>query len=71
MVKHPDPGFLIALAAFVQRKTRERAKGMSGQLSGYDIQHDSELTVVELIAGGERVYHAVRYKDLASRDQEA
>ena len=71
MVQHPDPGFLIALAAFVQRKTRERAKGMSGQLSGYDIQHDSELTVVELIAGGERVYHVVRYKDLASRDQEA
>lgn len=71
MVQHPDPGFLIALAAFVQRKTRERAKGMSGQLSGYDIQHDSELTVVELIAGGERIYHVVRYKDLASRDQEA
>ncbi len=66
MVKHPDAGFLIALAAYVQRKTRERAKGMSGQLSGYDIQHDSELTVVELLQGGKHVDHAVSYRDGAS-----
>jgi propionyl-CoA carboxylase alpha chain len=66
MVKHPDAGFLIALAAYVQRKTRERAKGMSGQLTGYDIQHDSELTVVELLEGGEHRYHAVSYIDVPS-----
>ena len=70
MVKHPDPGFLIALAAFVQRKTRERAKGMSGQLSGYDIQHDSELTVVELLGSGETVHHAVKYSDLPGQNQD-
>lgn len=69
MVKHPDPGFLIALTAYVHRKTRERAKGMSGQLSGYDIQHDKELTVVELLPGGERLYHAVSYRDDAPSGQ--
>ncbi len=71
MVKHPDAGFLIALAAHVQRKTRERAKGMSGQLSGYDIQHDSELTVVELLPGGKHVDHAVSYSDGASNSADS
>src|SRR5450830_1671814 len=34
-VPHTDPNFLIALAAFVRRKSRERAAGISGQLPGY------------------------------------
>ena len=63
MVMHSDAGFLIALAAFVQRKTKQRAKGMSGQLSGYDIEHDSEITVVELMGLKEPHYHAVKYSD--------
>jgi len=63
MVTHSDAGFLIALAAFVQRKTKQRAKGMSGQLSGYDIEHDSEITVVELMGLKEPHYHAVKYND--------
>ena len=63
MVMHSDAGFLIALAAFVQRKTKQRAKGMSGQLSGYDIEHDSEITVVELMGLKEPHYHAVKYND--------
>lgn len=63
MVTHSDAGFLIALAAFVQRKTKQRAKGMSGQLSGYDIEHDSEITVVELMGLKEPHYHAVKYSD--------
>ncbi|MEY2683134.1 MAG: hypothetical protein RJA09_278, partial [Pseudomonadota bacterium] len=33
-VPHDDPNFLIALAAFVRRKARERAAGISGQLQG-------------------------------------
>ncbi len=63
MVTHSDAGFLIALAAFVQRKTRLRAKGMSGQLCGFDIEHDSEITVVELMGLKEPHYHAVKYSD--------
>jgi hypothetical protein len=33
-VPHDDPDFLVALAAFVRRKSRERAAGISGQLPG-------------------------------------
>ncbi|MBL8316098.1 MAG: acetyl-CoA carboxylase biotin carboxylase subunit, partial [Rubrivivax sp.] len=33
-VPHDDPLFLVALAAFVRRKARERAAGISGQLEG-------------------------------------
>ncbi len=64
MVQHRDAGFLLALAAYVQRKTRARAKGMSGQLSGYDIQHDSEMVVVELLQAQEPLYHPVKYMDV-------
>jgi propionyl-CoA carboxylase alpha chain len=35
-VPHDDPAFLIALAAFVRRKARERAAGISGQLPGHE-----------------------------------
>src|SRR5471030_203014 len=31
-VPHDDPHMLLALAAFVRRKSRERARGISGQL---------------------------------------
>jgi propionyl-CoA carboxylase alpha chain len=34
-VTHDDPLFLVALAAFVRRKARERAMGISGQLAGH------------------------------------
>ena len=37
-VPHNDPDFLVALAAFVRRKSRERAANLSGQLPGYDVQ---------------------------------
>ncbi|MES8247503.1 hypothetical protein U6W34_12365, partial [Cutibacterium acnes] len=33
-VPHEDEDFLIALAAFVRRKSRERAAAISGQLPG-------------------------------------
>jgi len=64
MVEHRDADFLLALAAFVQRKTRARAKGMSGQLSGYDIQLDSEMVVVELKQAQQPLYHPVKYMDV-------
>jgi propionyl-CoA carboxylase alpha chain len=34
---HDDVDFLVALAAFVRRKTRERAVGISGQLPGHEV----------------------------------
>jgi propionyl-CoA carboxylase alpha chain len=58
-VPHADPDFLVALAAFVRRKSRERAAGLSGQLPGYSVQAGSDYTVIALGASGEHVYTAV------------
>ena len=35
---HDDPDFLVALAAFVHRRYRARASGISGQLDGHGVQ---------------------------------
>ena len=58
-VPHSDPDFLVALAAFVRRKSRERAAGISGQLPGYSVQAGSDYCVVTLGTTGEHVYTPV------------
>jgi len=55
-VPHDDQDFLAALAAFVRRKSRERAAGLSGQLPGYDVKIGSDYTVVILGAEGKNVH---------------
>jgi propionyl-CoA carboxylase alpha chain len=58
-VPHDDPSFLVALAAFVRRKSRERAAGISGQLPGYAVNAGKDYVVVALGAGGDNSYHPV------------
>ncbi len=61
-VVHDDPLFLVALAAFVRRKARERAAGISGQLRGHGVQTWPDLVVVVLPAdrqAAEPVHHTV------------
>jgi propionyl-CoA carboxylase alpha chain len=58
-VPHEDPLFLVALAAFVRRKARERAAGISGQLPGHEVAHRNELVVVQLGEEGRHIHHAV------------
>ena len=55
-VPHDDPNFLAALAAFVRRKSRQRAANLSGQLPGYDVQVGQDYTVVELGQAGKNRY---------------
>jgi len=62
-VPHDDPMFLVALAAFVRRKARERAAGISGQLPGHEVAHQSDLVVVQLGAEGRHVHHPVSLGD--------
>jgi len=62
-VPHDDPLFLVALAAFVRRKARERAAGISGQLPGHGVAHKNEMVVVQLGAEGQHVYHDVTLGD--------
>jgi propionyl-CoA carboxylase alpha chain len=59
-VPHDDPGFLVALAAFVRRKARQRAAGISGQLDGHPAPRDGDLVVVVLDAQGRHTHHPVR-----------
>ncbi len=58
-VPHSDPDFLVALAAFVRRKSRERATGISGQLPGYGVKVGKDYVVVSLAADGQHKYTAV------------
>ena len=58
-VPHDDPDFLLALAAFVRRKSRERASGISGQLPGYGVRAGKDYTVISLGGGGQHSYTPV------------
>jgi propionyl-CoA carboxylase alpha chain len=58
-VPHDDPDFLIALAAFVRRKSRARATGLSGQLPGYGVKVGSDYSVISLSADGKHRYTPV------------
>ncbi len=59
-VPHDDPMFLVALAAFVRRKARERSAAITGQLPGHGVKTSSDLVVAVLGAPGDTVYHSVR-----------
>jgi len=58
-VPHADSDFLVALAAFVRRKSRERAAGLSGQLPGYAVKAGKDYAVITLAADGQHDYAAV------------
>jgi propionyl-CoA carboxylase alpha chain len=55
--------FLVALAAFVRRKARERAMGISGQLAGHGATNLPDLVVVVLKPEGAHQHHAVRIEE--------
>jgi propionyl-CoA carboxylase alpha chain len=50
-VPHADPDFLVALAAFANRRLRDRAAGISGQLPGHGVHIGDHYVVV--LAGEE------------------
>ena len=58
-VPHDDADFLVALAAFVRRKSRERAAGLTGQLPGYAVNAGKDYVVVMLDAQGNNNYKPV------------
>ena len=58
-VPHDDADFLLALAAFVRRKSRERAAGLTGQLPGYAVNAGKDYVVVTLDAAGNNHYKPV------------
>ncbi|CAN1532961.1 COG4770 Acetyl/propionyl-CoA carboxylase, alpha subunit [Burkholderiaceae bacterium] len=66
-VPHDDHDFLAALAAFVRRKSRERAANLSGQLPGYDVQIGQDYAVVELGQGGDNRYVPVHVDEFVGK----
>ena len=70
-VPHSDANFLVALAAFVRRKSRERAAGLSGQLRGYDVKVGSNYTVVLLGAAGANQYVDVHVDEFTNKSGSA
>jgi propionyl-CoA carboxylase alpha chain len=70
-VPHHDPDFLVALAAFVRRKSRERAANLSGQLPGYDVQIGHDYSVVVLGAKGDNRYIPVHVDEFRGQSGKA
>ena len=62
-VPHEDPDFLVALAAFVRRQSRERAASLSGQLPGYDVKVGQTYAVITLDAEGEHFFDEVQVEE--------
>ena len=51
-VPHDDPNFLVAVAAFVRRKSRERTSHLTGQLPGYGVDVGSDYAAIVLDSAG-------------------
>lgn len=62
-VPHDDPLFLVALAAYMHRRYRARASGISGQLAGHEVKVGEQFVVVVLGANGQHEHHAVSVTD--------
>ncbi|HLO95659.1 MAG TPA: acetyl/propionyl/methylcrotonyl-CoA carboxylase subunit alpha [Burkholderiaceae bacterium] len=70
-VPHADPRFLVALAAFIRRKTRERAAGISGQLRGHEVRIDSDCVAVVNEGAGQHTHHPVHVSEFVGHKGEA
>ena len=62
-----DPDFLVALAAFMNRRYRARASGISGQLEGHGVKVGEEFVVVALDPAGQHSYTPVSVTDFEGK----
>ncbi|HUD33253.1 MAG TPA: acetyl/propionyl/methylcrotonyl-CoA carboxylase subunit alpha [Variovorax sp.] len=66
-VVHDDPDFLVALAAFMHRRYRARASGISGKLEGHGVKVGERFVVVTLGTGGRNVHTPVSVTDFKGK----
>ncbi len=59
-VPHDDPDFLVALAAAMYRRYRDRAAGISGQMPGHGVQIGEQFVAVIQGPAGAHVHKPVR-----------
>lgn len=62
-VPHSEPDFLLALAAFMNRRFRARASRISGQLEGHGVKIGEKFVLVTMDAQGEQRHTAVSVTD--------
>jgi propionyl-CoA carboxylase alpha chain len=62
-VPHADRDFLAALAAYVNRRTLQRAAGISGQLPGHELTVGEDFVVVVLDAAGRHQRQTASVRD--------
>jgi len=60
-VAHPDPLFLVALAAQLRRKEHARAAGISGQIVGHEFRDSTDYVALVKDAEGGTRRHEVRF----------
>ncbi|MDR3453312.1 MAG: acetyl/propionyl/methylcrotonyl-CoA carboxylase subunit alpha [Rhodoferax sp.] len=66
-VPRDDPNFLVALAAFVNRRYRDRATGISGQMQGHEVEVGEEFVVVTLGPQGQNLTSQVQVTDFEGK----
>ncbi|MDP2820378.1 MAG: acetyl/propionyl/methylcrotonyl-CoA carboxylase subunit alpha [Polaromonas sp.] len=66
-VPHADPDFLVALAAYVNRRMLGRAAGISGQMPGHGVTVGEEFVVVKLGAGGQNTSQSATVRDFQAQ----
>jgi propionyl-CoA carboxylase alpha chain len=62
-VPHDDPDFLVALAAYVNRRLLGRAAGISGQLPGHGLTVSEDFVVIGMGAAGNNTAQAALVRD--------
>jgi propionyl-CoA carboxylase alpha chain len=62
-VQHDDPDFLVALAAYINRRIRSRAAGISGQLPGHGVTVGEDFVIIGLGAEGENTPQKASVRD--------
>jgi propionyl-CoA carboxylase alpha chain len=65
-VPHEDPDFLVALAAYANRRLLSRAAGISGQLPGHGVTVSEDFVVVALGAAGNNTRQAAVVREFQS-----
>jgi propionyl-CoA carboxylase alpha chain len=66
-VPHDDPDFLVALAAYVNRRTLQRAAGISGQLPGHEFTVGEDFVVVILDPRGRHRRQGASVRDFQAQ----
>ncbi|HEX7890616.1 MAG TPA: acetyl/propionyl/methylcrotonyl-CoA carboxylase subunit alpha [Ramlibacter sp.] len=66
-VPHDDPDFLVALAAYANRRALERSAGINGQLRGHEFRVAEDFVVVKLDPQGRHQQQPATVRDFEAQ----